>query len=83
MNVSPFVGGDDGIRTRGCGGVLHPPPEYHRPIHHDLSDIGSLSRGRAASGTAGYVTMVVAGRSGRVGRKGGSEGNGGVGDGGG
>ena len=42
----------------GGGAVRPPPPEHHRRTYHDLSDIGTVSGGGAASGSAGSTDMV-------------------------
>ena len=58
-----------------------PSPEHHRPINLDFYDIGYVSGGGAADGSASITKMVGEGGVRFGGREGGNEGNGGGGGG--
>ena len=81
--VIPTSGGGNVDRGPGGGGDICPsPPEHHRPIYHDSSDIGAVSGGGAASGSVDSTYMVVTGMPGILGYKGsggGGRGGGGYG----
>ena len=51
MGVYTFGSGDGGSGTRGGGYVRPTLTENHIPIHHDSSDIGSVSGGIYVAGS--------------------------------
>ena len=54
------VRGNDRSGVGGGGDVCPPPPEYHRPVYHDLSNNGDMSGGGETAGSAVDVAVVVA-----------------------
>ena len=56
--IPAYVNGNVGGRLVGGEDVRLMPPEHHRPIHRDSSDIGDVYGRIVASSRAGSTDMV-------------------------
>ena len=79
MGVYTIGGGDVGGGPGGVRYVCNTPPKHYSSIYRYSSDIGAVTGGGAATGSADGHEMVGSGRVGLRGSAGEGEGSGGVG----